>query len=112
MIAFSSGRAVPTMSVKKNLELKPAGEHDTRPDVMRKAALRTTKSFCQDAEPEYQQHLAPTSSYRTRRGGGMSELVQQTDKPEFVSPWDGWPGFYKFNARNEKGQREERSATD
>lgn len=27
MMAFSSGRAVPTMSVKKNLELKPAGEH-------------------------------------------------------------------------------------
>lgn len=30
MMAFSSGRAVPTMSVKKNLELEPepAGEHE------------------------------------------------------------------------------------
>lgn len=45
MMAFSSGRAVPTMSGKKNLELKASWRtHDTLRDVTWKEAYRTSKS--------------------------------------------------------------------
>ena len=64
MMAFSSGRAVPTMSVKKNLELKASWRtHDALPDVMRKEACRITKSSGPQAEPESHQ-LLDSASFR------------------------------------------------
>lgn len=44
---------------------------------MGKAALRTVKSSCQDAESGSNQHLASTSTYRNTRGRGTSEMVPE-----------------------------------
>lgn len=115
MMAFSSGRAVPTMSVKKNLELKASWRtHDALPDVMRKEAYRTSKSPCPSAKPESYLLLASTSTSRNRRGRGSRETVspgskQQTQNKE--RSMSSWPCFCnELNGRDKKEWREEEGA--
>lgn len=100
MMAFSSGRAVPTMSVKKSLELKVAGEHTKRsknhPVFGPKLGLSRT-SFCINF---------PLTG--TRRAEGWNGAPRkQPDKPRTSNTdRDSRPRYrHKFNVGNTKGSR-------